>query len=77
MGLDMEGNFVSEPYDINSQDLLELAMIVLKKYAVTIRTESEHYPGHTLRITISKAPHNIGELPEPNQEKNEGIEVSS
>ncbi len=79
MGLDMEGNFVSEPYNIDSQDVLDLAMIILKRYAITVRTESEHYPGHTLRITISKAPipHNIGELPDANREENEGIGVSS
>ena len=76
MGLDMEGNFVSEPYHVDSQDMLDLAIIVSKRYSITIRTDSEHYPGHTLRITISKAPHSTGKLPDPDQE-NHGIEVSS
>jgi hypothetical protein len=48
--IDKEGNFISEPYGLNTDDIKELGKIAAKGFEVHIDAKSERYPGRTVKV---------------------------
>lgn len=46
--------YISQPYEIDSKDILEMAEMVKQGWYFHIDGVSHHYPGRTIRICVTK-----------------------